>query len=71
MQLSVTLRRMSLDELSRAHAELGAAIDHLYAERARLILEARAAKHTWPEIAAVLDMTVHGAIKASRMTEES
>lgn len=58
---------MSLDELARAHADLDAAIHDLYAHRAQLILEARAAGHTWQQIAEVLEMTVHGAIKASRM----
>lgn len=32
--------------------------------RAELIQEAREARHTWREIAAALDMTEHGAIKA-------
>lgn len=58
---------MSLDDLARAHANLAAAVDDLYAERARLILVARAAGHPWQQIADVLGMTVHGAIKASKM----
>jgi len=61
---------MSLDDLARAHADLDRAVSELYADRARLIREARAAGHTWPEIAAVLGMTVHGAIKASRMGQD-
>lgn len=61
-------RRMSLDELARAHAALSASVDRLYADRAALILAARDAGHTWQQIAEVLGMTVHGAIKASKMT---
>ena len=34
--------------------------------RAELIAEAREAGHTWREIAGVLGMTEHGAIKASK-----
>jgi hypothetical protein len=68
MQLTVTLGRMSLADLARAHADLAAGVDRLYAQRAQLILDARAAGHTWQEIADVLGMTVHGAIKASRRT---
>ena len=67
MQLSVTLTFMSLDDLARAHASLQSTVGALYAERARLILRARSAGHTWREIAVVLGMTVHGAIKASKM----
>lgn len=67
MQLPVTLHRMSLDDLARAHAALSAAVDRLYADRAQLIRDARAAGHTWQQIADVLGMTVHGAIKASKM----
>lgn len=58
---------MSLDDLARAHANLAVAVDDLYAERAQLILDARAAGHPWQQIADVLGMTVHGAIKASKM----
>ena len=69
MQLSVTLGRMSLDDLARAHRELSDAVQALYARRASLILDARAAGHTWQQIADVLGMTVHGAIKASKMAD--
>lgn len=58
---------MSLDDLARAHAELTAGVQALYAERARVIRETKADGATWPQIAAVLGMTVHGAIKASKM----
>lgn len=60
---------MTLEDLARAHADLGAAVDRLYADRARLILDARAAGRTWQQIADTLGMTVHGAIKASKMTD--
>ncbi|MGV9193187.1 hypothetical protein ACQ143_02450 [Microbacterium sp. MC2] len=60
---------MSLDELARAHGELNRAVQSLYAQRAQLILDARRDGHTWGQIAAVLGMTVHGAIKASKMTD--
>jgi DNA-directed RNA polymerase specialized sigma24 family protein len=39
------------------------------ARRAELILAARAAGHTWRDIAEALDMTEHGAIKASKPAE--
>lgn len=58
---------MSLDDLTRVHEDLSSAVRDLYAARARLILEARSDGHTWPQIADALGMTVHGAIKASRM----
>ena len=58
---------MSLDDLTRAHEDLSAAVSDLYAARARLIREARLEGYTWPQIADALGMTVHGAIKASRM----
>lgn len=58
---------MSLDDLARSHAALSASAERLYADRARLILDARGAGHTWQQIADVLGMTVHGAIKASKM----
>lgn len=58
---------MSLDDLAAAHAALDRAVRTLYADRARLIQRARADGHTWQAIADVLGMTVHGAIKASRM----
>lgn len=61
---------MSLEELTRAHKHLRAEVSALYAERARLILQARADGHTWSAIAEALDMTQHGAIKASRMTAD-
>lgn len=38
--------------------------------RAELIQEAREAKHTWREIAAALDMTEHGAIKAAKVRQK-
>ena len=69
-QPPVTLGAMTLEDLSRTHDALATAVRDLYAARARLILEARADGHTWPEIAEVLGMTVHGAIKASRMGAE-
>ncbi|WP_147039405.1 hypothetical protein [Microbacterium aerolatum] len=59
---------MSLDDLARAHAELSQRVNSLYADRAALILDARAEGHTWQQIADVLGMTPHGAIKASKMT---
>ena len=58
---------MGLEELASAHAELSHAVARLYSDRAAIIRQARAGGHTWPEIAAVLGMTVHGAIKASKM----
>jgi hypothetical protein len=61
---------MSLADLARAHAALAASVQDLYARRAGLILAARAQGHTWPQIADALGMTVHGAIKASRMGGE-
>lgn len=61
---------MSLADLARAHAELSGAVDRLYADRARLILDARDAGHTWQQIADALGMTVHGAIKASKMSHQ-
>lgn len=67
MQLPVTLMLMSLDDLAAAHAALDSRMRSLYADRAHLILRARADGHTWQQIADVLGMTVHGAIKASRM----
>ncbi|SBS70776.1 hypothetical protein [uncultured Microbacterium sp.] len=60
---------MSLEDLAAAHARIDAAVRSLYADRARLICGARDDGHTWQEIADVLGMTVHGAIKASRMTD--
>ncbi len=65
---AVTLDHMMLDDLTRAHAEFTATVQQHYVVRAHLILEARKAGYTWPQIAGALDMTVHGAIKASRMT---
>lgn len=59
---------MSLRELSDTHARLRGAVEDLYARRAALILAARGDGYSWPEIAEALDMTVHGAIKASKMT---
>lgn len=70
MQLVVTLVRMSLEDLAQAHAALDRAVRTLYADRARLIQQARADGHTWQAIADTLGMTVHGAIKASRMDRE-
>lgn len=67
MQPQLHSLSMSLDDLARAHSALAASVEHLYAERARLILDAREAGHTWQQIADVLGMTVHGTIKASRM----
>lgn len=61
---------MSLDDLARAHADLSRRVESLYAERAALIRRARADGHTWQQIADVLGMTPHGAIKASKMTTE-
>lgn len=61
---------MSLDDLARAHRDLTQRVKSLYAERARLILAARDHGHTWQQIADVLDMTPHGAIKASKMIDE-
>ena len=61
---------MTLEALATAHAKLRGAVDELYAARARLILEARAEGYGWGEIADALDMTVHGAIKASKMTAQ-
>lgn len=58
---------MSLDDLARAHADLTSRVQFLYVERAQLILQARADGHTWQQIADVLGMTQHGAIKASKM----
>lgn len=59
---------MSLEDLTRAHAALTDAVQSLYADRARLILDARAAGYSWQQIADALQMTAHGAIKASKMT---
>jgi hypothetical protein len=58
---------MSLEELATAHTALNDAVAKLYADRAATIRQARADGHTWPQIAEVLGMTVHGAIKASKM----
>jgi DNA-directed RNA polymerase specialized sigma24 family protein len=52
----------TLDDLEAFNARMA----KMPARRAELILEARAAQHTWPEIAERLGMTVHGAIRASR-----
>lgn len=60
---------MSLEDLADAHAALNGAMRTLYSDRARLIRAARTDGHTWREIADTLGMTVHGAIKASRMTD--
>lgn len=67
MQPPVTLRTMSLKELAAANRAVDEALHAAYAERARLIAKARDEKYSWAEIAEVLEMTVHGAIKASRM----
>lgn len=58
---------MSLDDLAAANAALDHAVRSVYAERAQLIRRARSDGHSWRAIADALDMTVHGAIKASRM----
>lgn len=60
---------VSLDDLAAANNALAADIQRQYARRAELIAAARASGHTWKEIADALSMTVHGAIKASRMSD--
>lgn len=61
---------MTLEDLASAHRRLSAEVADLYAQRAALIQRARADGHTWAEIADALDMTTHGAIKASRMSTQ-
>lgn len=67
-KLPVTLRGMTLEAMRQAHERLKIAVSELYATRAQLIRAARAEGHDWAEIASALDMTTHGAIKASKMT---
>ncbi len=59
-----------MSEPLEALREFNERMQAMPAERAQLINAARA-DHTWREIAAVLGMTEHGVIKASKVTADS